>query len=313
MSSSIVLRMQADFVAVRLSFEPWLPGGKRPKPGTSRAMAAAANVAEESTRSSLAKYNVRIPSIKAVNAWRSAVRAYVESVTVYGPYSNLRFLPRTDLTAFESTMQGFQGQLPGLTAAVQSDRGVIVQDAQQRLNGEFDLADYPADLSTLFGMAWDYPAIAVDQSLPEEIQERQQSQLSTQLSLDAERVELQLLEEFQDAAAHLAAVLKLDGKGEGIGWKTSTLNKVTELAERVRRLSILQTPWLLRDVTAAHQLLSGRTADSLKDRPVLAASVADLLTAIVERSGPHPVPVQPTKPACLDHEALCPKSECLVI
>lgn len=310
-TSDIAARIQADYVAVRLSFEPWLPARKKPRGSTQHAMAQAAGVEAESVSSALAKYNVRIPSIKAINAVRTAARAYVETVTVFGQFTALRFLPRADLLAFENRMDLFRRDLIDAAARVQADRQAIIDDAQRRLNGEFDPADYPADLSTLFGISWDYPSVAVAEGLPTEIQEQQQTQLETQLGLDAERVELALLEEFQDVATHLASVLKPEPGAKPLKWHANTLVKVQEFRDRVERLSILQTPWLRKAVEDAYAIVSDTTAQALKDNPTFAANMASLLNAVILRSGPNPVRV--AKPQGLDHEALCPTSAPIVI
>lgn len=282
--STVAAKIQADYVAVRVSFEPWLPSTKKPRVQTQAAMASAARVDRKSVKANLAKYNTEIPSIRAANAVRTAIKAYVESVTVYGPYTSLHFLLRSDLPAFEAQMNAFATAVKSAAIIVQRDRKLIVDDAQTRLNGEFDAGDYPQDLSKLFGFAWDYPSVQVDQNLPEEILEPKNRQLETQLALDAQRVELALLEEFQDFAAHLAKCLKLKKGDEGAKWHQSAIDNLAKFIERAKRLSILQSSVLVDNCREALKLIDGAEAADLKEHPRVSAKLSDMLSVLIAKA-----------------------------
>lgn len=293
-STSSVLRLQSDFVAVKVSFEPWLPGSKRPTRSAKRAMAAAANVSEDSHTSSLKKYNHKIVSIRKANAVRTAIKDYVEKTTSYGPHTSMCFLPVAELPAFEAQMAAYKAEVAKAAAEVHASRQAIIDDAQQRLNGEFDAADYPADFASLFSVTWTYPNLQVDDRLPPAIKDAQQQQIATQLDLDAHYVEMALLEEFQDMVAHLEEVLRPAADGKRKKFHASTLEKVIAFHQRANRLSVLRTPYLFQEVEKAHHLTLSVSAAEIRESVDVAIALADMLRDlnILKQGGtPSPIPV----------------------
>jgi hypothetical protein len=279
---SSVVKIAQEWVGVRVHVM-WKLGKKTPRPQAEQAAAQAMGVSQESTETRLKKYNAKLACLAKVNDWRRRVEAARDRL-VYGENMDMRFIKRADLPAFEAVMVGLLAELGPLAAEVQAHRQEIVDDARQRLNGEYNPADYPADLASLFGLGWEYPAVDyVDDRLPAEVQERQREQIDQGVAADAERQELALLEELQDCVASLrdrlqASAVSQDGDK---GWNEKTLNKIRGLEGRVRALSLLQTPFLIQTTEEAVQLLAGKSAQKLKAHPGMADRLAKLLNVLV--------------------------------
>jgi hypothetical protein len=264
------------------------------------AMAKAIAADHGSVSAGKAIYNSAIPSISKINSFRGAVKRYVESVTNPGLGDGIFFLPRADLAAFETQMTAFAAQLKPLAQAVGAARDAIMADARVRLNGAFDPSNYPANLASLYAMLWSYPSIEPDAGLPADVQDRQKQQLAAELDAAAHKAELALLEEFQDLVAHLRTVLTAPPGPDGkpLAWHATTLTKLQDFFGRARKLSVLQTPYLVDEVTSAARLVAGLKTADLKADAALRATVAVGLTEIQSRRpGGKPVNVDPVPAA----------------
>ncbi len=297
-AQQVLAQTKATKIAVTVSCKPWITDGLKQPRRTSQVTAAnSIGVDEKSYKGKLRKYSNDLPSIVAVNRVRSAVEAYLKSATTYCAYTDLRFLDRTDLATFEATMQQFAADCASTAADVQTDRYTILADAKRRLNGEYDDNDYPGDLSAGFAVTWTYPTVGVDQSLPEAVRNEKEQQLATRVAIDAQNAELDLLERFQDLAVNLETVLRLRKGEPGSKWHQSTIDNLVTFRDKVTKLSLLQTPFLTNAVQEAYSLCAGLTHQDCKADPIMSAQVADLLRAILTKTGapiPANLPPAPT-------------------
>jgi len=95
------------------------------------------------------------------------VRALWEKSTLPYVEDGVRLLRKDGVEVFEAKMGEHAKELTRLAVEVQSARAEIIAEARVRRGKAFNLGDYPADLSSLFGLSWSYDVLTVPEALRE--------------------------------------------------------------------------------------------------------------------------------------------------
>src|SRR5262249_33892182 len=146
--------------------------------------------------------------------------------------------------------------------------GAIKKDAQDRLGTLYDEADYPADLTGLFAVAWDFPSVeppAYLMRVAPEVYAQEQERVARRFEEAVRLAEEAFVSEFAQVVAHLAERLAPDAEGERKVFRDSAVTNLLDFFERFRRLNVRSSEELDALVDQAQQLVRNVTPQRLRN------------------------------------------------
>lgn len=150
-------RLQAETTAVRLHIR-W-PGIRKTLDDTQKQRAADAFEADLKSLSAAKKLlDTSHPKFKAVSKVRSQAVAYWRGVTLPYIEPGVRLIRRGDVSSYDTQMARYSEELTVAVEQLDDCYGELIQQARARLGDLFSSEDYPASLSDLFSLRWDYPS-----------------------------------------------------------------------------------------------------------------------------------------------------------
>ncbi|MEI7902481.1 MAG: hypothetical protein WCK89_19705 [bacterium] len=183
-------QLRATMAAVRVSVR-WF-GTRRTLTSEQKAEAADTFGAEQSFLSAAKKLiDTSDPSFKAVTSVRNKAIAFWRSLTLPFPENGLRLIRQEKVDAFVAQMQQFQAELEEAVAILDRRYHQLKSTARQRLGRLYSDADYPASLTGLFHLDFDFPSVEVPSYL-------------RQLNPELYQQECQRVQARFDEAVHLA-------------------------------------------------------------------------------------------------------------
>jgi hypothetical protein len=201
------------FVKSTVSWSPWPGRARAVGNGLRDEWARSLGAEAKSVRGGTDLYDWSAPYLAVCTALkREAAAWWQQAAPVAWPWQDgCRLLPKGAVDDFQAKMAGYKGRLASLARNVQVNRDDVLADARQRRGRAFDPADYPADLSLSFGLAWGLDVLAV----PEELREVSSSAYAAEQARQAMRVvgAVQMAEE---------------------GFARELLGMITDLGERCR-------------------------------------------------------------------------------
>ncbi len=157
-AQSAPVRLRTEMAAARVSFT-WF-GTRRALTAEQRAEAADAFGAEGLFLSAGKKLiDTRDRHFKAVTAVRNRTVAYWRSVSLPYPEPGIRLIRQDEIVAFNVHMTNCREALATAVMELDAHFDSLQQAARARLGRLFNATDYPASLSPLFELNWDFPSV----------------------------------------------------------------------------------------------------------------------------------------------------------
>ena len=154
--SSPTERMRTSMCATRVSFV-WF-GTRKSLTSQQKAQAAESFGAQGEYLSAGKKlFDTQHPRFKAVTSVRSRARAYWASISLPYPESGIRLVRQDTLETLQDQMTEFRQELNEAVERLDEQYATLKSGAEDRLGSLYNAADYPASLSGLFDVSWDYP------------------------------------------------------------------------------------------------------------------------------------------------------------
>lgn len=176
-----------------------------------------------------------IPALKHIKALRREVTAWVDGNTADWIEAGARLLPLAGAEMFDYRCQGFSAELMARAHELQWERVGILGRARERRGRAYSEADYPADLSTWFGLTWSYRPLTIPEALRDAApsvaagaQARQMTMLASALSLN----EAALTEQLSGLVSGLLAQLQPSEAGKPIRVYEATVEALTDFLAR---------------------------------------------------------------------------------
>lgn len=278
-------RLQAETTAVRL-YVRW-PGTRKALSRDQKQHAAGAFDADSRTLSAAKRlFDTSHPSFRAVSAIKTKASSLWKGMSLPYIEPGIRLLRRGDVSDFDRQMSSIQNEL--LEAVEELDRrySELVDQARELLGHLFDSADYPATLSDLFAIAWDFPSVTPPSYLRTVNPELYAQECRRAQAKFAEAVELAeqtFADELSQLVSHLAERLSGSVDGKPKVFRDSALTNLEEFFERFQRLSISSSDDLDQLVANARSVVSGVAVQDLRDQSELREQIATSLTQVESR------------------------------
>ena len=275
-------RLRQHMAAVRLSFA-WL-GVRKSLTTTQKAQAAESFGAEEKFLSAGKKLlDTRHPAFRAVTAIRGAIQSYWRGVSLPYPEPGLRLIRQDRIGAFDDQLHMYREELADAVAALQDEYGALQQAARQRLGKLFCVSDYPASLTELFAVEWDFPSVEPPdylRQLSPELYEQERQRITARFDEAVRLAEEAFTSELARLVSHLTDRLAGTVDGQPKVFRDTAVTHLQEFFERFQSLSVHSDADLDRLVEQARAILSGVGPQHLRDAPALRQHLATQLSVV---------------------------------
>jgi hypothetical protein len=188
-----------------------------------------------------------------------------------------------DIDDFNTKMESLQQELAIAVQALDRHYYELQSAAREQLGSLYNSADYPASLSGLFQVSWDFPSVEP----PDYLQQlnpdlyRQECERVTARFDDAVRLaEQAFIEELQDLVSHLTERLTGKNDGKPKTFRDSAVNNLSEFFERFKRLNVRSNEELDQLVQQCQGIVRGVKPQSLRDDQSLRQEVASELSQV---------------------------------
>jgi hypothetical protein len=234
-------------------------------------------------------FNPRMECFKKIAKQKGEIIRWWEGISLPYTEAGVRLLPRGEVVTATDKLFELKAQFLQLAEDVQAHREEIIQEARTRLKAGFDLANYPADLSTLFGMEWAFvsvdPPSYLAQLAPDVFQQEcQKAQAALQESITLAQQAFAL--EFKAVVDTLHERLTPNADGSKKIFRDSAVENITEFIDRFSKLNITGQADLESLVLQAKALIANVEPCELRNLETLRQEVQQGLGAIKDRLEP---------------------------
>jgi hypothetical protein len=219
--------------------------------------------------------NPRSEKYRACGAILNEARAYWKSVTIPFPEDGVRLIRRDRLSTFANTMNSYRAELAEAAQALQEGYDGIRAEAQQKLGDLFNEADYPADLTPLFSLSWEFPSVDPPNYLLEvdpsgALYEQQKALMEARFQEAIALTEAAFTKSFHEMITHLAERLKFGeqdpetGERKPLVFRDSAVENLQAFFEQFKALNVGSNPDLDALVEQAKAVVADKTAKDLR-------------------------------------------------
>jgi hypothetical protein len=278
-------RLRRAAAAVRVHFTWW--GTHKSLSPKQKEQAGAAYAADARLLTAGKKLlDTRHEAFRALTCVRTRLTSYWRGLTLPYTEPGVRLIRQSDVEVFDGAMRGFRDELAKAVGGLVKVYGAIKKDAQDRLGTLYDEADYPADLTGLFAVEWDFPSVeppAYLMRVAPEVYAQEQERVARRFEEAVRLAEEAFVSEFAQVVAHLAERLAPDEGGERKVFRDSAVTNLLDFFERFRRLNVRSSEELDALVDQAQQLVRNVTPGRLRNNDELRGRVAADLAAVQAR------------------------------
>ena len=265
--------------AVRVAFT-WFGTRKTLSP-EQKAEAADAFGAEGNYLSAAKKLlDTKHPAFRAVTSVRHQILSYWKGNSLPYPEPGIRLIRQDDVGAFNLHMTTHKADLDEAIGGLNAHYADLKSIARDRLGRLYNSTDYPATLTGLFDVTWDFPSVEPPTYLSRLSPElyRQESERVAARFDDAVRLaEEAFLAEIDRLVTHLTERLSGQEDGKPKVFRDSAIENLTEFFQRFRRLNIRSNEQLDQLVEQVQNTVRGVEPQVLRtDQPLRQRVVSQL-------------------------------------
>ncbi len=275
-------RLRTTMAAMRLSFT-WLGVRKTLSPQQKARAAESFGAAGEFLSAGKKLIDTRDPAFRAVSSVRSRAAAYFRGVSLPFPEPGIRLIRQSDLDAIHDRMQEFREQLDEAVRTLAARFTSLKAAARNRLGDLYCEADYPAALTGLFAIGWDFPGVEPPDYLRElnpALYEQECRRVQARFDEAVRMAEAAFTEELSKLVEHLAERLSGEADGTPKVFRDSAVSNLTEFFERFRQLNVGSNDQLEELVERARQVIGGVAPQQLRDSGSLRQQVSTQLAGV---------------------------------
>lgn len=275
-------RLQTSTAAVRLSLR-WF-GVRKTLSSEQKAEAAEAfGAAGEFLSAGKKLLDTRHPAYHAVSSVRGRIQSVWKGLSLPYPEPAIRLIRRDDIERLDTQLTSLRGELADAVEQLDRRYAELRTAAQQRLGRLFNLSDYPASLSGLFAVEWDFPSIEPPDYLRQlnpELYEQECRRVAARFDEALQLAEQAFLAELSQLVTHLTDRLSGTEDGKPKVFRDTVVSKLTEFFERFRRMNVRSNDQLDQLVSQVEDLVNGVQPKSLRENRVLRESIAEELNQL---------------------------------
>jgi hypothetical protein len=271
-------QLRQQTAAVRLRTRSFGTRRKLPK----HRIAQAAEVFDADARRVFASktlLDTKAPVYKGVTGTLSRAKQYWRACTVPYPDAGIRLIQRSRIESFQNQMAVYVSDLDRDLAELRDAYKELRDKASVELGDLFDDADYPVDITSEFGLSWEFPTLAVPEYLKQlnpQLYEAEMARLESRFEEAVRLNEQQLAEELAKLTGNLLD--KLTGDNKVI--RASAVANFDEFFQRFSDMSTGANPALAEAVEAARKVVGNVDPTQLRKDAGHRQTVADAMQAV---------------------------------
>jgi hypothetical protein len=199
-------------------------------------------------------------AFQAVNSVRSQIISYWKGLSLPYPEPGVRLIKQGDIENFNNRLAVYRDELGIAVQNLNSHFASLKRAAQDRLGSLYNPADYPASLSGLFAVEWDFPSVEPPEyllRLNPHLYQQERDRITARFDEAVKLAEEAFAAEFARLVSHLSERISAGVDGEKKIFRDSAITNLTEFFERFKRLNVRSNADLDRLVETAQRTLSG--------------------------------------------------------
>eukprot|EP00456_Euglypha_rotunda_P071718 TRINITY_DN643_c0_g1_i3.p1 TRINITY_DN643_c0_g1~~TRINITY_DN643_c0_g1_i3.p1 ORF type:complete len:330 (-),score=67.36 TRINITY_DN643_c0_g1_i3:26-1015(-) len=223
------------------------------------------------------------PAFKAVTAMRGAIVSYWKGVSLPFPEPGLRLIRQSDIDGFETRMAKLRSELDGAVTELNAHYTELRAAARERLGSLFNPSDYPMTLEGLFGIAWEYPSLAVPaylERLNPKVYEQECRRVASRFDEAVSLAEDAFLNELNRLVSHLTERLSGSDDGRPKVFRDTAVQNLKEFFTRFQQLNIGSSAELDSLVEQARRILGGVEPQQLRDSAARRQQIVSQLAGV---------------------------------
>ena len=275
-------RLRTTMAAMRLSFT-WF-GVRKSLTTEQKAEAAEAFGADGDVLSAGKRLiNTKHTKYKAVTSIRNRALSLWKGVSLPFPEAGIRLVKQEEVDSIDMQMRVLKDELGYAVAELDQHYWELKSAARGRLGRLYNESDYPATLSGLFDMGWDWPSVEpppylrqLSPALYREECQRVQARFDDAVRL----AEQAFLDELAKLVSHLTERLSGTEDGKPKVFRDSAVENLTVFFQRFRDLNIGSNEQLDELVEQAQGIVRSVQPQQLRDNGTLRQHVATQLSGV---------------------------------
>lgn len=220
------------------------------------------------------------PAFRAVTSARNRIVGYWKGNSLPYPEPGIRLIRQDDVGSFNMQMTTLKADLDEAINRLDAHYAELKIIAQARLGRLYNAADYPASLTGLFDVTWDFPSVEPPsylRRLSPELYRQESERVAARFDEAVRLAEDAFLAELNQLVAHLTERLSGQEDGKPKVFRDSAVENLTEFFNRFRRLNIRSNEQLDALVEQAQNVVRGVDPQTLRtDQPLRQQMTAQL-------------------------------------
>jgi hypothetical protein len=275
-------RLRSTMAAIRLAFT-WL-GTRKTLSNEQKSQAADTFGAEREYLSAGKKLlDTSHPAFKAVTAVRSRIINYWKGISLPYPEPGVRLIRQDDIEFLTMHLTTLKTELAAAVAALETHYADLQRSARSRLGSLFNSADYPATLSGLFDVTWDFPSVEPPdylRQLSPQLYQQEALRVAARFDEAVQLAEQAFTEELAKLVSHLTERLSGSDDGKPKVFRDSAIENLQEFFSRFRHLNIRSSAELDQLVDRTQRLVRGVAPQDLREDATLRQQVTGQLAGV---------------------------------
>lgn len=225
------------------------------------------------------KYLVDRDCLKPIEKIRNEARSYIYSKTLPFPIPGLLFVPRDMVPVIDRKMEELKTKFMFEASNFAAKYNTFIEQAKEKLNGLFNILDYPRDIWKCFSFHCDYinmNAPNKTQIISREILEREQAKFEQTMADFRETATNTLRATFAEMVDHIVERLS----GERKVFKNTLIGNIKEFINDFKALNINDDAELADMVEKCNSILSGVDVDTIRDNDKFRQNIANSISTV---------------------------------
>ncbi|QEG24781.1 hypothetical protein [Mariniblastus fucicola] len=281
-SDTATERLRLTMAACKLSFN-WFGTTKSLSDDQKATVADSFGADREVLSAGKRLLNTKHPAWKNVSSLKSRMNSYWKGETLPFPLPGVRLIRQDGIEGFNDRMLSFEAELSEAVESLDEVYGQLKDSACQRLGQLFNASDYPASLVGLFSVFWTFPSIEVPdymRRLRPDLYRQEADRVARRFDEALEMAETAFVDELHHLVEHLTERLTGEDDGKPKVFRDTAVTNLHDFFDRFRRLNVRSNEDLDSLVDACQQIVSGRTAQSLRENRLVRDTVASELQEV---------------------------------
>jgi len=223
------------------------------------------------------------PAFKAVTAVRGRIVSLWKSMSLPYPEAGIRLIRQDDIGTFNAKMESLKGELAEAVQGLDEHYCELKSAARNRLGSLYNPDDYPAGLTGLFQVSWDFPSVEPPNYLQElnpELYRQECERVAARFDEAVRLAEQAFIEELQQLVTHLTERLAGQTDGKPKVFRDSAVHNLTEFFQRFQQLNVRSNDDLDQLVAQCQRVVRGVEPQTLRDNQGLRQQVAAGLSQV---------------------------------